>query len=68
MEEKKVAGSRIYTLIGIVIFSLLAYMMFMNNFNYIKMDAAKICTDQGGTWHAHTQECILEDNINRSKK
>jgi hypothetical protein len=61
MEEKKMAGSRIYTLIGIIIFASLAYMMFMNNFNYIKMDAAKICSEQGGTWRAHSQECIFED-------
>jgi hypothetical protein len=33
----------------------------MNNFNYIKMDAAKICSEQGGTWRAHSQECIFED-------
>jgi hypothetical protein len=54
------AGSRIYTLVGIIIFTSLAYMMFMNNFNYIKMDAAKLCTEQGGVWRAHSQECILD--------
>ena len=35
------AGSRIYALIGIIIFGFLAYVMFMNNFNYIKYKLMK---------------------------
>jgi hypothetical protein len=61
MEEKKITGSKVYSLIGIIIFSFLAYVMFMNNFNYIKMDAAKLCSERGGTWHAYSQECISNE-------
>lgn len=55
------AGSKIYTIVGIIIFSWLAFTMLKNNFDYIKMDGAKECQEQGGEWRAYSQECILEE-------
>ena len=60
MEKKKVAGSRIYSIVGLIIFGTLAYVMFMNYFSYITTDYAKECLDQGGQWQAASEECILE--------
>ena len=60
MEEKKVAGSRIYTLVGVIIFGTLAYVMFMNYFSYITTDYAKECLEQGGKWMPASEECIFD--------
>jgi hypothetical protein len=63
MEEKKVAGSRIYALIGIIIFGTLAFVMFKNNFDYMTIDYAQLCAEDGGEWHSEEEECILEKEV-----
>ena len=67
MEKKEMAGARIYTIIGLLIFAWLAYTMFMNNYRYIKMDHAKLCVEQGGEWRAFSQECIFEEQSKESE-
>lgn len=61
MEEKKVAGSKIYSIIGIIIFGFLAYVMFMNYFTYITTDYAQQCIEDGGVWQPDSEECIFEE-------
>jgi hypothetical protein len=67
MEKKEMAGSRIYTIIGLLIFGWLAYTMFMNNFSYIKMDLAQKCADEGGEWRAFSQECVFDEKKKESE-
>jgi hypothetical protein len=61
MEKKEMAGAKIYALVGIIIFGFLAYTMFKNNFDYISMDLAQKCIDDGGEWRSFSQECILDE-------
>lgn len=63
------AGARIYTIVGIIIFTLLGFWMFRNYFEYIKMDYSGLCLEQGGEWRAYSQECIFpESNKEENKK
>tara|TARA_B100001989_G_C24472539_1_gene430023 strand:+ start:267 stop:470 length:204 start_codon:yes stop_codon:yes gene_type:complete len=61
MEGKKTVGSIIYTLIGILIFGFLAYVMFNNYYRYIGTDWRGLCIEQGGTWDMLEEECLLEE-------
>jgi len=64
MKEKNKLADVLYVGFGVLIFSVLAYWMFINFFNYIKMDYATLCKKEGGTWHAFSQECIKQEDSN----